>query len=1012
MQTPKGSRVSTLEVPQRKSPATPRTARQLKTPGSDSDTVPSPNPASKTPKDRSPKVTERKALRSPVSEKKRPSKVSELEAQLTQLQDELKKTKDQLTASESWKRRALQEAEDAKKQVSAMSAKLEESEQQLLEISASEDERVQELRKISQERDKAWQSELEAVHKQHSMDSSALSSAMNEIQKLKIQLEKAYESEAIQTKHAESAHAEIQNLRIELTETLSLVEKLKSELNDCRESEAQALEVMSKTQMQLEAANKTIEMLRSDATKGTEAYNTLTLELEQSKARIKSLEGLVSKLQAEVVGNNPKDDKVPQQNGENEEIQQLKSELNFAKLEVNQLRSALDAAEVRYQEEYIRSTLQIRSAYEQVESIRTQSCQREAELEAELKKTKADIEELRANLMDKETELQSISEENEGLNLKIVKNQSDEGEPELAVELKKLEADLTELKVNLTAKETELESVTEQNELLKMEMQKREMESNKSSDESVVLLEAAKAAEREALMKLGYLTEEADKSSRRAARVTEQLDAAQTANTELEAELRRLKVQADQWRKAAEAAAAMLSTGNNGKHVDRTISLDSNYNPIMSSPNSEDMDDDSPKKKNGNMLKKIGVLWKKGQNKTRGMGAGRKLRTHRRNQRWADKSYKKSNLGNEWKKPFAGSSHAKGIVLEKIGIEAKQPNSAIRKCARVQLIKNGKKIAAFVPNDGCLNFIEENDEVLIAGFGRKGHAVGDIPGVRFKVVKVSGVSLLALFKEKKEKPRSQAKDVVEGMKKKLGSKNSKVQLLELTLLETIIKNCGDIVHMHVAERDVLHEVVKIVKKKRDGTVFPQRSEMSKPVLTPPQTQPLSSYPPNICNSDRQDTAESSAESEFPTLSFGQWCSLSFAEIQNVRGIMDVLAEMLIALDPENKEGLWQEVIVDLVEQCCTYKQRVVRLFNSTSDESLLCQGLALNYDLQRVLAKHEAIASGNSSQEEKPKPEPAKELVNVDGPLIDTGDSSKQSEGSLRLKLTGFLCRSTSSTDD
>ncbi|KAG6578742.1 40S ribosomal protein S23, partial [Cucurbita argyrosperma subsp. sororia] len=101
--------------------------------------------------------------------------------------------------------------------------------------------------------------------------------------------------------------------------------------------------------------------------------------------------------------------------------------------------------------------------------------------------------------------------------------------------------------------------------------------------------------------------------------------------------------------------------------------------------------------------------------KTRGMGAGRKLKSHRRRQRWADKSYKKSHLGNEWKKPFAGSSHAKGIVLEKIGIEAKQPNSAIRKCARVQLIKNGKKIAAFVPNDGCLNYIEENDEVFDCG---------------------------------------------------------------------------------------------------------------------------------------------------------------------------------------------------------------------------------------------------------------------------------------------------------
>ncbi|KAJ8748833.1 hypothetical protein K2173_011393 [Erythroxylum novogranatense] len=112
--------------------------------------------------------------------------------------------------------------------------------------------------------------------------------------------------------------------------------------------------------------------------------------------------------------------------------------------------------------------------------------------------------------------------------------------------------------------------------------------------------------------------------------------------------------------------------------------------------------------------------------KTSGMGSGRKLKSHRRRQRWADKSYKKSHLGNEWKKPFQG----------------------------VQLIKNDRKIVAFVPNDGCLNYIEENDEVLIAGFGRKGHAVGDIPGVRFKVVKVSGVSLLALFKEKKEKPRS------------------------------------------------------------------------------------------------------------------------------------------------------------------------------------------------------------------------------------------------------------------
>ncbi|THH08385.1 hypothetical protein EW145_g2745 [Phellinidium pouzarii] len=146
----------------------------------------------------------------------------------------------------------------------------------------------------------------------------------------------------------------------------------------------------------------------------------------------------------------------------------------------------------------------------------------------------------------------------------------------------------------------------------------------------------------------------------------------------------------------------------------------------------------------------IPSVWGHVANKPRGLQAARKLRNDRRENRWADKAYKKRALGNIYKtSPTGGSSHAKGIVLEKVGVEAKQPNSAIRKCVRVQLIKNGKKVTAFVPNDGCLNFVDENDEVLISGFGRRGKAKGDIPGVRFKIVKVSGVGLLALWKEKK-----------------------------------------------------------------------------------------------------------------------------------------------------------------------------------------------------------------------------------------------------------------------
>lgn len=40
---------------------------------------------------------------------------------------------------------------------------------------------------------------------------------------------------------------------------------------------------------------------------------------------------------------------------------------------------------------------------------------------------------------------------------------------------------------------------------------------------------------------------------------------------------------------------------------------------------------------------------------------------------------------------------------------------------------------------------------MVAGLGRSGHAVGDIPGVRFKIIAVKGISLKALYLGKKEK---------------------------------------------------------------------------------------------------------------------------------------------------------------------------------------------------------------------------------------------------------------------
>jgi SSU ribosomal protein S12P len=137
-----------------------------------------------------------------------------------------------------------------------------------------------------------------------------------------------------------------------------------------------------------------------------------------------------------------------------------------------------------------------------------------------------------------------------------------------------------------------------------------------------------------------------------------------------------------------------------------------------------------------------------------GLFAARKLKEKRQRFKWNDITYKRRVLRlAERFDPLEGAPMARGIVLEKVGVEARKPNAAVRKCVRVQLVKNGKVVTAFVPYDGGLNLINEHDEVIIERIGGpEGRSLGDIPGIRFKVTKVNGVSLLAVLRGKKQKP--------------------------------------------------------------------------------------------------------------------------------------------------------------------------------------------------------------------------------------------------------------------
>jgi|SRR3989344_2251612 len=141
--------------------------------------------------------------------------------------------------------------------------------------------------------------------------------------------------------------------------------------------------------------------------------------------------------------------------------------------------------------------------------------------------------------------------------------------------------------------------------------------------------------------------------------------------------------------------------------------------------------------------------------KPRGLHAGKKLKKRRQTSRWSSRVYIKRTLNLRVKSdPLKGSHQAKGIVLEKKQLEAKQPNSAMRKCVVVQLLKNGKKITAFVPGYNAIKMIDEHDEVLIENIGgAMGRSKGDIPSVRWQVIKVNDQSLNALVKGKIEKGR-------------------------------------------------------------------------------------------------------------------------------------------------------------------------------------------------------------------------------------------------------------------
>ncbi|XP_078180174.1 interactor of constitutive active ROPs 5-like isoform X2 [Carex rostrata] len=515
MQAPK-SRNSSTEVRQRTRPVPTKLSRQQVVRSESS--LSSSSPSTKSPNRISDKMDRRSPNNSERgSQKKRPIKLSEME-------EELKKVKDELITSELTKKRIQQEAEEARKQLILLSEKLNETESQLAESSSLDDSRIFELRKLSQERDRAWQNELEAMQKQHSVDSVALATAMSEIFKLK-----------------------------------GMVREREKERDVARK--------------ELEASRGTIDSILVDGSKLMDSFGAVVGELEESRVQIKMLEEKLS---------------------------------SIGKEESREIHGDVETLEIKLHEEEILSMVQWQCVVEIIKQMQIESKERERKLEEAANSAKSEIMLLKANLFDKDCELRIF----------LDKSKRKEAEAEAELNL-----NLTKLKENLEEKEKKLDQVLHENELLRAELTKLSTEREKLCEQVIIENKFAIEAQKEALSKLEIAIEEVKESKEKASIVNEKLDSVTNMKAEMETELRKLRIQADQWKKAAETAMALLTVGSKDKLIERTNSYNSNSNSNLNLNSvsgkfgsldfPDELDDEPLSWKNGNVLRRISGMWKK-----------------------------------------------------------------------------------------------------------------------------------------------------------------------------------------------------------------------------------------------------------------------------------------------------------------------------------------------------------------------------------------------------------------
>ncbi|THU71128.1 hypothetical protein C4D60_Mb08t32270 [Musa balbisiana] len=181
----------------------------------------------------------------------------------------------------------------------------------------------------------------------------------------------------------------------------------------------------------------------------------------------------------------------------------------------------------------------------------------------------------------------------------------------------------------------------------------------------------------------------------------------------------------------------------------------------------------------------------------------------------------------------------------------------------------------------------------------------------------------------------QAKDVIRTIKKRLKNKNANTQLF--TVMTALGGASGKFPQYYNAYYDLVSA----------GVQFPQHPHVTPPTVPASKTQAKTlsaqeSLFQRCENGEIQATAQLIPDSSI---------------IHKASSVLEVLRDVLNALDPKRPEGATDEFVLDLVEQCSFQKQRVMHLVITSRDEKVITQAIELNEQLEKVLTHHDSLLS-------------------------------------------------------